>query len=253
MDQVRLSEATVVVTGGAHGIGQATARMLARRAGRVVVVDVDPVVSDVAADLGDAAVGLCADLTVEDEIERLVREVVDRTGRIDALVNNAGVGRHNPVPEMRTADLDLMWALNVRAPMLLSREAWPELVARRGQIVNVVSTAGLRGGPGEAAYCATKFALRGFSQGLAEEGRAVGVRVHAVLPAGVDTGFWRDATAAGPGVDPGAAFLTADDVAAAIVAALESPPHLHQPEVVLQALADADLGAIRAKLEWFRQ
>jgi NAD(P)-dependent dehydrogenase (short-subunit alcohol dehydrogenase family) len=155
------------------------------------------------------------------------------------------------VSALREEDLDLMWAVNARAPMLLCRDAL-RLLEPGGQIVNVISTAGLRGGAGEAAYNATKFALRGFTDALVEEARLTGVRVHGVYPAGVDTQFWRAATAAGPGVDVGAAFLHPADVAATIVHALAGPPHVHHPELVVRAVRDGDTAATRAKLQWFR-
>lgn len=236
----------VVVTGAARGIGLATAVALAARGAVVVPVDVDPAVSC----LEGAVV---ADLRDEEQIHALVEAVRARHGRWDALVNNAGVGRHNPVQDVRTDDLDLMWAVNVRATILLTREAFRSMApAGGGQVLNVISTAGLRGEPGESAYCATKAAVRGFTEASAEEGRLHGIRVHGLYPAGVDTDFWNDATVAGPGVDPVKAFLSAQDVAEAVVAALSLPRHVHQPQVVLRALADGDVDAIAAKLAAFR-
>lgn len=248
-----LGGTVALVTGAARGIGRATAAGLVGAGARVVLADVDREVGEVAAAVGGEPE--IVDLVEEADLVRLVRGIVERHGRLDALVNNAGVGRHNPVERLRTDDLDLMWAVNVRAPVLLCREAFRVMASQPegGQIANVVSTAGLAGGPGESAYCATKFALRGFTQGLAEEGRLAGIRVHGVYPAGVDTGFWAAATASGPGVEPKVSFLQPDDVAEAVVAALASPAHLHVPEIVLRAVADADHDAIRRKLEWFRQ
>jgi short-subunit dehydrogenase len=146
-----------------------------------------------------------------------------------------------------------MWAVNVRATVLLTREAFRVMSsAGGGQVLNVVSTAGLRGEPGESAYCATKAAVRGFTEASAEEGRLHGIRVHGLYPAGVDTGFWTDATQDGPGVDPARVFLRPQDVADAVVAALSLPDHVHLPEVVVRALDDADTTRIAAKLEQFR-
>lgn len=236
----------VLVTGAARGIGRATVTAL-REVGAVAVpLDVDPAVDA----LGSAIV---ADLRDESALLRAVELLLERHGRWDALVNNAGIGRHNSVTDIATVDLDLMWAVNVRATVLLTREAFRVMAAAGGgQVLNVVSTAGLRGEPGESAYCATKAAVRGFTEGAAEEGRLSGIRVHGLYPAGVDTGFWANATLAGPGVDTAAAFLRAEDVATAVVAALSSPPHVHLPEVVVRAVHDADTVRIAAKLERFR-
>lgn len=248
---VSLGEKVALVTGAARGIGRATAEALARAGAQVVLVDRHGSVAEVARQVGGAA--HVADLADPAAVERLVAEVVRYHGGLDILVNNAGLARHNAIQDVTTEDIDLMLSVNTRAVMILSRDAFRHMSgAGGGQIVNVVSTAGLRGGPGEAVYCGTKFAVRGFTEGLAEEGRLHGVRVHGVYPAGVDTGFWEDATAAGPGVDVGDRFLTSDDVASAIAHALTRPAHVHVPEVVLRAVGDADLAGIENKLAWFR-
>jgi NADP-dependent 3-hydroxy acid dehydrogenase YdfG len=242
----RLDGQVALVTGAARGIGRATVDALTAAGATVVSLDVDPAVDDV-------PLGARVDVRDETALLTAVTDLLDAHGRWDILVNNAGVGRHNPVPQIATADLDLMWAVNVRATVLLTREAFRIMAAAGGgQVLNVVSTAGLRGEPGEAAYCATKAAVRGFTEGAAEEGRLHGIRVHGLYPAGVDSGFWTDATAAGPGVDTSAVFLTAADVAAAVVGALTQPAHVHLPEVVIRAVRDADTARIASKLERFR-
>jgi NAD(P)-dependent dehydrogenase (short-subunit alcohol dehydrogenase family) len=236
----------VLVTGAARGIGRAVVSALTAAGATAVPLDVDPSVQELPH-------ALCVDLRDESAVLAAVQGLVETHGRWDALVNNAGLGRHNPVPDISTTDLDLMWAVNVRATILLTREAFRVMApAGGGQVLNVVSTAGLRGEPGESAYCATKAAVRGFTEGAAEEGRLHGIRVHGLYPAGVDTGFWAGATAAGPGVDTAAVFLTAGDVADAIVAALSLPAHVHLPELVLRAVRDADTARIAAKLDVFR-
>jgi short-subunit dehydrogenase len=222
-----------VVTGSARGIGAAVAAALGEAGATVVDIDIEQ-----------------CDLSVTEAVEELIPSVVDDHGRIDILVNNAGLARHNPVAKITAADLDLMWAVNARAVMLLCRDALAAMTPG-GQIVNVVSTAGLRGGAGESAYCATKFAVRGFTEGLVDEARLAGVRVHGLYPAGVDTGFWADATKAGPGVDTAAAFLKAEDVAAAVLHVLCAPKHVHMPEMVVRAVADGDADGTRRKLEFF--
>ncbi|MDQ1437159.1 MAG: hypothetical protein QOK43_788 [Acidimicrobiaceae bacterium] len=227
-----------LVTGSAGGIGRALVSALGREGACVVGVDVAE------CDLSSAAA-----------VSELVPSVVKEHGRIDVLVNNAGLARHNAIVDVRDEDVDLMWAVNARAVMLLCRDALRAMSAPGGiggQIVNVVSTAGLRGGAGESVYCATKFAVRGFTEALVDEARAAGVRVHGVYPAGVATGFWSDATAHGPGVDVASAFLQPEDVAAVVLSALTAPARVHVPEVVVRAVADGDVEGTRRKLEWFR-
>lgn len=235
-----------LVTGAARGIGQATVAALRAADAVVVPFDVEPAVEQ----QGDAVVG---DVGSEQDVQRAVAALLDRHGRWDVLVNNAGVGRHDPIECIRAADLDLMWSVNVRGTVLLTREAFRHMGAvGRGQVLNVVSTAGLHGEPGESGYCATKAAVRAFTEAAAAEGRLQGIRVHGLYPAGVDTGFWTDAMVAGPGVDPSAVFLSASDVAAAVVTALSLPGHVHMPELVVRALADGDVARTRTKLMRFR-
>lgn len=242
-----LDGAVAVVTGAARGIGRAVVESLWSAGARVVPVDVDRAVTA----LPDAVI---ADLRDEQTVERVVRHVLDVHGRWDVLVNNAGVARHDPIEAVRTEDLDLMWAVNVRATVLLTRAAFrsmPDLGG--GQVLNVVSTAGLRGEAGESVYCATKAAVRGFTEAAAEEGRLHGIRVHGLYPAGVDTAFWRDATATGPGVDPAEVFLRPEDVAAAALHALSAPAHVHVPQLVVRALLDGDAARTATKLASFRR
>ncbi len=242
-----LRGAVAVVTGAASGIGLATARALAAQGAEVIGFDVSPSVRE--ADFGAGAV---VDVGDEAQAVLALHDVVTRHGRLDVLVNNAGLARHGPVQQLRTADLDLMWHVNVRATVLLCREAFRSMIRQgSGQIVNVVSTAGLRGEPGEAAYCATKFAVRGFTEGIAEEGRLHGIRVHGIFPAGVDTAFWSQASPTPLPRETLDVFLRPDDVAAAILAALTAPPYQQTSMAVVRSLHDADLDHIRSRMARF--
>jgi len=237
-----------VVTGAASGIGAATVRALAECGATVCGFDVAPAVEG-PQPWGE---GHVVDVADEAQVVAGVRRVVDRHGRLDVLVNNAGLARHAPVQDVRTADLDLMWQVNVRGLVLLCREAFRLMIRDGGgQIVNVVSTAGLRGEPGESVYCATKHAVRGFTEGIAEEGRLHGIRVHAVFPAGVDTAFWSDASRTPLPRETLDGFLRPEDVASAIVAALTAPPYLQTQVAVVRALGDADVEHIRRRMARF--
>jgi NADP-dependent 3-hydroxy acid dehydrogenase YdfG len=236
-----------VVTGAAAGIGAATASALARRGAEVVGFDVAPSVRHAA--WGE---GMLVDVGNDGVVSEAVAQVLARHGRIDVLVNNAGLARHAPVQHISTADLDLMWHVNVRAVVLLCREAFRTMATRGGgQIVNVVSTAGLRGEPGESAYCATKFAVRGFTEAIAEEGRLCGVRVHGVFPGGVDTAFWSSASATPLAREALDGFLRPEDVAETIATVLCAPRHLHVGMAVVRSLHDADVEHIRARMTRF--
>ena len=226
---------TVVVTGAASGIGAATAALFRERGATVVGVDREP------------CDGPQIDLTVEADVAEVVPAVLARHGRLDALVNNAGLARHAAVVDIDLDELDLMWAVNVRALVQLTRDAMRAMTAG-GTIVNVVSTAGLRGEPGESAYCATKAAVRGFTEGAAEEGRAVGVRVAGVYPAGVSTGFWDGAVGDRASFTGDKAWLSPADVALQVVHVVETPPHVELPSLVVRHVGDTDLQAVTAKL-----
>jgi NADP-dependent 3-hydroxy acid dehydrogenase YdfG len=236
-----------VVTGAAAGIGAATASALARRGAEVVGFDVAPSVRD--ASWGE---GVVVDVGDDAAVTGALAGVLARHGQLDVLVNNAGLARHAPVQQISTDDLDLMWHVNVRAVVILCRAAFRVMATRGGgQIVNVVSTAGLRGEPGESAYCATKFAVRGFTEAIAGEGRLCGVRVHGVFPGGVDTAFWSSASATPLPREALDGFLRPEDVAETIATVLSAPPHLQVGMAVVRSLHDADVDHIRARMARF--
>src|SRR5690606_15399110 len=127
------------------------------------------------------------------------------------------MARHHRIVDYTEADIDLMLAVNLKGTILGSQAALRAMTPhRRGHIVNIISTASLRGIPTETVYCAAKWGARGFTQGLREEAAAVGVRVSALLPGGVDTAFWDDA--AKNRVMRRETFLSAKMVADAVVA-----------------------------------
>lgn len=237
-----LAGQVAVVTGAARGIGRALVTALAAAGATVVGVDVEP-----QADLAAGLHSLRADLANPDHLAGVLPEVVARHGRLDVLVNNAGLGRHAAVADIDPAELDQMWAVNTRATVLLTRDAF-RLMDSGGQVVNVVSTAGLRGEPGESAYCATKAAVRGFTEAAASEGLLRGIRVHGIYPAGVDTGFWEGAVGDVAGFADVTGFLRPEDVATVVLEALTAPSHRLTQQAVVRATGDVDLDAVRDKL-----
>lgn len=190
----RLKGKVAIVTGGSRGIGRAIAIALAGEGGTLVLAARSQGTLDEAANLVRAAGGqaetVVTELTEESSIRNLARVTRERFGRLDILINNAGITHSAKFSETRTEDLDRCWAVNARAPFILCREALPLLrEAERGFIVNIASVVGVKGYPLQSAYTASKHALRGMTMSLAEELRGTNIRVHVVCPGAVDTGM----------------------------------------------------------------
>lgn len=230
----------IVVTGAARGIGGALAALLARKGARVVMADVDwAAVSQAAAALPNgSALAVPCDVSVAGDVMRLAAEAQKHFGPITAWVNNAGLARHRWIKDYTEAEMDQMIAVNLKGTILGSQEALKAMFPRQGgHIINVISTAALRGIPGESVYCATKWGARGFTQALAEEAAHHRIRVTAILPGGVDTGFWDAARSQPP---PRGLFLQPANVAEAIITCLEMDDACVPRELVLRSLDDRD-------------
>ena len=167
-----------LVTGGRSGIGQAIARRLREEGGRIFTAQRG---ADAEFD------GISADFTDPDSPDQVIGEVIARAGRLDVLVNNAGMMQEARVEEMSLADWQRNLAVNLTAPFLMIRAALPHLRASRGSIVNVGSIEGLGSNPGHAAYSASKAGLHGLTRAVAVDHGAEGIRCNAVAPGWIDT------------------------------------------------------------------
>jgi 3-oxoacyl-[acyl-carrier protein] reductase len=190
----RLDGQVAIVTGGNRGIGKAITLALAgERAAVVIAARSEDGLAEAAAlvrQAGGRAEPVVTELADEASIRNLVRVTRDRFGRLDILINNAGITHSAKLEETRTEDLDRCWTINARAPFLLCREALPLLRrSEAGSIVNISSVVGVKGYPLQSAYTASKHALRGMSISLAEELRGTKIRVHVICPGAVDTGM----------------------------------------------------------------
>ena len=177
-----------VVTGAAGGIGAAVARRLAADGYAVACLDLDGVgAAKVAAGLDDAQAVTC-DVADEESVAAAVRAVRTGLGDIGVLVNAAGYFDRHDVPELSVLEWRRFMDVNAMGPFLTCREVLPAMVeAGSGAIVNVVSTAGVRGGRQRAAYCASKGALLQLTRSLSVDHGPQGVRVNAVCPGLIDT------------------------------------------------------------------
>ncbi|TAK18510.1 MAG: SDR family oxidoreductase [Acidobacteria bacterium] len=184
-----------VVTGASSGIGQATARRLAQDGDRILAVGRNAaalkVVCDEITAKGGVAVPCVADVTADDAPARIVAAALKHFGRIDVLVNAAGIIASGSVADTTDEAWDVMMNINVRAPFRLIRAASAELIRAKGAVVNLSSVTGTRAFPGIAAYCVSKSAVDQLTRCAALEMAAAGVRVNAVNPGVVVTNLHR--------------------------------------------------------------
>jgi 3-oxoacyl-[acyl-carrier protein] reductase len=191
-----------LVTGGARGIGAATARRLAADGARVALLDLDEsAAAGTAASISPDAIGVGADVSDAAAVQAAVERVVGELGGLHVLVNNAGVTRDNLLFKLTEDDWDTVMAVHLKGAFLMSKAAQQHFVAQRyGRIVNLSSVSAL-GNRGQANYSAAKMGLQGFTRTLAIELGPFGVTVNAVAPGFVATEM-TDATAARLGLTP---------------------------------------------------
>lgn len=185
-----LDGSVALVTGASGGIGQATALALSRAGATVVGTGRNVVaLEEVAGATGGTAV-VC-DLAGAGEAASLVAAVVEQHGRLDVLVNNAGLGAAGPLGDLSAAEVTRLVAVNLTAPLLLVAAALPAMQRRgRGHIVNVASILGFTGNRQETAYSTTKAGLVGFTRSLRQEVAGSGIAVSLVVPGVIDTPFF---------------------------------------------------------------
>ena len=215
-----------VITGGAQGIGRRVSELFAERAYNVAIIDLREPAAAVKAieTAGREVLGYAGDITNEATVVEFAQRVFDRFGRVDVLVNNAGISHISPAEETSFADYRRVIDVNLVAPFLLCRVFGKEMLeAGSGAIVNVASVAGLLAVADRAAYNASKHGLIGLTRTLAAEWGGRGVRVNAVCPGWVKTemdvadqagGGYTDADIEGR--VPMGRFATPDDIARAI-------------------------------------
>jgi len=184
-----LSGRTVLVTGGARGIGRAICARLADEGARVAIADIDgDGAKRAAAEIGKGAIGVRLDVTDSTSVRAGVGEALDRLGRIDALVNNAGWDKVEPFLKAAEETWDKVLAINLRGPIAVTRAVIDGMIERRaGWIVTISSDAGRVGSSGEVVYSAAKAGVIGFSKALARELARSNVHVNVVCPGPTNT------------------------------------------------------------------
>lgn len=184
---------SILITGGSRGIGRAAVLRLAVQH-RVAFTGRNRTELEETTRLAKAAghevTALVADVEAEEDVRRSVAEARAALGRIDVLINNAGMGIFKRVDEFTMAEVERTFRVNIFGPFLYTRYVVPEMIERRaGQIINVASVAGLNGFQSGSAYAASKFALVGFTESIREDLKRFGIAVTAVCPGGVRTDF----------------------------------------------------------------
>jgi short-subunit dehydrogenase len=231
----------VLITGASSGVGAALARQLAARGAVVGLVArrrdrLAEVVADCRRTSPDSVMW-AADLADTPAVGRLALEAWDALGGIDVLINNAAIPKRRVITALDSAEVEAVMRVNFFAPMRLTLAVLPRMLARgAGMVVNVSSVGGRLGIIHEAAYCASKFALCGWSESMAVDLHGTGISVKLIEPGPVDTEIWdqpdnEDPLYSGPKVDP-------DEVAEGIIAALGSDRFEHYvPD--MKAIVDA--------------
>ncbi|MCA9705757.1 MAG: SDR family oxidoreductase [Myxococcales bacterium] len=232
----RFVDHVVLITGASAGIGAAAARRFAAEGARVVLAArgrpaLERLVEELRAE-GHRAEAVPTDVADIDAMRALIERTVEYGGRLDVLVNNAGVNYRGELDRHTPEQLAQIVQVNLSAPIVLTRLALPHLRVRGGSIVNVASLAGRIPVVHEATYSATKFGLRAFSYALADELAGAGVRVSVVSPGPVDTGFIMEEIEAVPDLVFSQPMSSADQIA----------------ELVIECAADGRVERMRPKL-----
>jgi len=222
-----------IVTGASKGIGKAIALSFAKEKMNVVLAartksELEKVATEVET-LGGKALVVPGDVSRGQSVDQLVTQTIDKFGKIDILINNAGMGVFAPVDELETQDFDRMFAVNMRGVFLCTRAVLPHMKKQKsGAIINISSLAGKNFFKGGAGYAATKWALNGFTKCLMLEAREYNIRVSVVCPGSVATEFSPHA-----GKDP-AKILQSQDVADSVMGILRLPSNALMSEIDLR-------------------
>ena len=239
----KLDGKVVIITGASAGIGRASARALAREGARLVLTArrperLDAIIQE-ARTAGSDGVAVVGDARDEQTAIRAVEAAKSKFGRVDILINNVGIGIYKQLVDTSLHDYVEMMDTNMRSSFLFTRHTVPIMIGQGdGLILLISSMAGIYGFPGEAVYCATKFAQMGFAQGLDRELRGHGIRVGTINPGGVKTEFAIGAGRTEEGVAK-SGMLEDEDVAAAVLFACTQPKHSRIIELQMRTMAEA--------------
>ncbi|HAY37811.1 MAG: SDR family oxidoreductase [Bacteroidetes Order II. Incertae sedis bacterium] len=233
-----LQQKIVVVTGASAGLGADFSETLVERGAKVYgLARRQDRLDRLAERIGSGFTGLTCDVADEHAVSRAFETILEREGRIDVLVNNAGLGRMGAADELSIEDWDIQMNVNLRGVFLCTKAALPAMKAQNanggfgGHIVNISSVAGLMGNPNISAYNVTKFGLKGYSDALFKEVRNDGIKVTCLFPGSIQTEFFDEA---GMSISPNP--MTPAQMSSTLVHVLETPDNYLISEIVMRPL-----------------
>ncbi|HEU5396545.1 MAG TPA: SDR family oxidoreductase [Verrucomicrobiae bacterium] len=226
MKPFSLRNKTAIVTGASRGIGLAIARALAREGVRLALISRTRPPANVRGKF------IACDLADVEQVPDAISEALKHLGRLDYLINNAGVFLEKPATEISLADWDRVLRVNLTAPFLFCRETLPHLVKSKGRIINIGSSAAAQGYLHQSAYCASKHGFLGFARSLAMELKPRGVHVYNLCPGGVDTDLIKG-THLGERLK-GQPMIRPEDMAEMVVFLLRQPANVDLPEIFVR-------------------
>ncbi|MDU0593350.1 SDR family oxidoreductase [Pseudomonas aeruginosa] len=237
MNTPELNGKVAVITGASSGIGEAAARLLAAEGMKVVMTARrEERIEKLAADLGDAALAVVADVADAQQVRALFGAVRERFGGLDLLVNNAGIGIAGRFEHSKPEDWRAQIDANLYGVLNCTHAAIPLMKGRAGAMISTVSSVGGKmSAPDWTVYCATKFAVSGFCDGLRQELAADGIRVSLFHPGAVHTEWGHNVPAETMREHRDAiGALSPEDVARALVYAFAQPPHVLLNDIVIR-------------------
>jgi 3-oxoacyl-[acyl-carrier protein] reductase len=224
------------ITGASRGVGAAVARAFSGAGAQVALA------SRAGDDLGiDGALGVRCDVRDPAQVEAAVAAAVERFGRLDVVVANAGVGAYGPFLELDPQDVEAMIDVNLKGTLYTARYTLPHLIEAKGDFVSLASVAGLRGFPGETVYNASKFGQVGFTRSLDHEMRELGVRVSNIAPGGIATDFAMG-TGRTPDMPELEGMMSAEEVAEVVLFAVTRPRTMRLMTVAFRPMAEGSWG-----------
>jgi NADP-dependent 3-hydroxy acid dehydrogenase YdfG len=243
---VNIEGKVVVITGASSGLGESTARLLAASGAKVALGArrkdrIDALVKDITAK-GGSAIGFKTDVTKRSDVEALVKGAMDKYGRIDVIVNNAGIMPIAPLAALKVEEWDRMIDVNIKGLLYGVAAALPIMQKQKqGHIINIASVAGFKVfAPGGAVYSATKFAVRAVTEGLRMEHKADNIRATIISPGAVASELPESSSEEATRENMREFYkiaIPADSIARAIAYAIEQPAEVEIDEIVIRPTA----------------